>query len=315
MAEERVQRRLAAILAADVVGYSRRIGRHVPVCGRTTMGWVGRRGRSKASRPLGLRNLLAAGWVALITVGCASGPEPPRGPSAITEAQRASLGVVAIVVREDPPETEFKAALVGSAGEGAAKGAAGGAVVCLLPPYVFIYPACVVLASGSMAISIIPEDTAEMITKRNAEIAETVPVQRLFEAAIIEEARERSGRKFVHLAGPAITAGAANPQSASKIAADTVLEVGIHRLAFVHWGRGGEDPEIVLTAWASFRLAHASTDETVYAEDELMYASARRSFSAWSAPEGKLILEEIERASRELAEVIVDRVFLEVRWQ
>ena len=71
----------------------------------------------------------------------------------------------------------------------------------------------------------------------------------------------------------------------------------------------------MLTAWASFRLAHADTDETVHAEDELMYASTRRSFSAWGAPEGKLILEEIERASRELAEVIVDRVFLEVRWQ
>lgn len=313
MAEERVQRRLAAILAADVVGYSRRIGRQVPVCGRATMGWVGRRGRSKASRPLGLRNLLAAGWLALITVGCASGPEPPSGPSAITEAQRAGLGVVAIVVREDPPETEFKAEFVGSAGEGAATGAVAGTIVCL--PYLIIYPLCVLAVSAAGATAIIPEDTVELITKRNAEVAKTVPVQQLFEAAIIEEARGRSGREFVHLAGPAITAGAANPQSASKIAADTVLEVGIHRLAFVHWGRGGEDPEIVLTAWASFRLAHASTDETVYAEDELMYASTRRSFSAWGAPEGKLILEEIERASRELAEVIVDRVFLEVRWQ
>lgn len=287
--------------------------------------------RSSSARWTWLRPILACLLVLGQLAGCASTKPIPE----VSEQQRERLGVVGVVSVVFPPEDQFSTPLRGRAA-GAAKGAGAGALAGageFLDAFAFAGGGCsgivdcsavillhtafmaagVVIGGIAGAVEAVPEEAARQIEAQIVAVLSEARPQEALRQAVIKAAAEGVSGSVVELTtpGPGTAEERFDYGSFRAFGVDTVLEVGITRLGLA--GRGGADPQLLLFVQARALLIDVTTSMELYRQPVLLHVSAPRKFTEWGADDARLMKEELQRAHSELAERIVDQVFLEVR--
>ncbi|HSD49863.1 MAG TPA: hypothetical protein VLG48_00535 [Candidatus Methylomirabilis sp.] len=168
-----------------------------------------------------------------------------------------------------------------------------------------------VFALGGAIYGAVEAESAARVTEAEANLTQAlteVKVQEALRDRVFLVARDQT-RNPVTLLGwsgaTARTEGMRDPLSAEG-APDTFLEVRVTALRFVG---GGINPPLALVMNAETRLIPAE-DRGIPYEATLEYRSRTRKFTEWAADNAQPFREELERAVHNLAERIVEEVFL-----
>lgn len=270
-----------------------------------------------------VRSVLLSALALVYLANCAPREPPPE----VTEELRNQLGVVGVVSVNFAPDDEFSTALRGRVTgvatgltQGAVLGTAYGAAASApFPPFFVIFgPIFGVTGavSGGIAgwITAVPEDTAREIESQIVGAITTTQPQESLRRQVIEAARRENIQSILELAvqGPAMAEEHLDYRRLPEAGIDTVLEIGVVAVGLE--GEGGGDPELALFLQARARLIRAASNTELHADETISFRTFPRKFTEWGADGARLLREHLERGYRELAERIIDQVFLEVRW-
>ncbi len=277
-----------------------------------------RRSRSRIDRVLAV---VCTGAL-IFTQGCATKPPPLPPPS---EALRASLGTVGVVSVVPAPEGKLNPTSPGIGGGAAlggvgvlAAGAAGGGQVG--GPAGLVVGAAlgvVLLPVGAVAGAIIgaaeniPESTAKEIeTMLRQVVAEHEP-QADLRRLIMARAAAETTEKTIDLGTGGVIDPTVMPDYAPLAAkgVQTVLEVGV--LAIGLTGKGGSDPDLVLSIDARARLIQVAGNRVLWSDEQMRFVTASHKYSEWRATEAAQLKSDFEGGLEVLARQINDKVFLE----
>jgi hypothetical protein len=257
---------------------------------------------------------LSIGW--LFFSGCAADPAKPTHsfPPPPTEAVRAGLGT--IIVESATMETKAHFAKPDSKGEAAAKGALEGMVYVgaafghgsasgsLAGPVMLLEIALLPIgaAVGGVAGTFKGTPKAE-ITEAERVLAGTfagMDFQSSVGQHVLEAGRSNTRHPFMtadeHAGGPS------QPASILQIA---VLSAGLA-------GRGEKNAPLTMFLKVQVRLLKSSTEPPIYT-NIWVQTSGARPFNGWVADEGRVFREELPKASRAVAESIIEEIFLSYR--
>jgi len=281
------------------------------------------------------RFALVAAWA--IASGCAVAPPPPSMQA------RERLGAVAIATARYVPQSNFVTFAKSKPG-GAAKGAAESAVgstillgglsvgatgyaavtLAFMAPYVIVAAAAVTAAQG--AHTALPAEKAQEIeSSLNSTLAKLDAQRALAERlTTIVERETWIELRPLDAIGPATSMDTPDYANLRAAGVDTVVEIAIREIGFDRcepldiYGNPNDlrcppdfrrKPMVSLYMLARARLVRVS-DGTELLSRQFRYASPHRDFAQWAASDGRMLVEEFERAYRELADRINDELLL-----
>jgi hypothetical protein len=239
----------------------------------------------------------------------------------IAGAKGRSLGLVGVTGLPRAPESALdvgpRGALAGAA-VGAGKGATWLAVSvpcsgqdCL--GVAVVMAGAVVggaVVGGIMgAMKAVPAETADKIQSQLDAALGAVELQDSLRPAVAADAAQAGVENVREIgsAGPSDAGGSANQEATPPPEVDTTLEVGVSQVGFV--GSGGADPDMTLHVLGVARLVDVRSGVELYRNADLAYVSDTRTFSQWSADDGRPLRDEIRHAGDVLAATIVDEVW------
>jgi len=258
-------------------------------------------------------------------VSCTSTP-----PSVLNEQQRAKFGVVGVVSVDVSPDEVFDAPMIGR-GRGAASGAGAGAaqgagaavqglagstchgmgcgLTILLIPVFAVGGAIVGGVAG--AVNAVPEDVAIAIEQEIASALMGSRPQETLRQEVMEAARAQGVSAETPLTeSGSVAINTIDYGFLSKKGINTVLEVSIVKVGLI--GDRGSDPDLILVVEASFRLVSAKTSQGIFARDRLLHIGSRYKLAGWGANKAERLKLELQKGYEELADKIVEQVFLVV---
>ncbi|HZP93388.1 MAG TPA: hypothetical protein VFB20_10970 [Burkholderiales bacterium] len=277
----------------------------------------------------------------VIVSGCAT-MAPPAPALETKEKAIEKRGTVAIVPAQYLPQSNFRA-FAGSKPAGVTKSAAiaaaetasaidlaaatgtGAAALSFLAPYALATGAIFGAVAGSAVP--LPAETAQEIETGIGRSLAKLDAQRALADRLGAIVKKETWvpLRAVDAKGPA--AANESPTYAALVSAgvDTVIETAVREIGFHRcdplWLGGVEPdgarcppdhrrkPTVSLIMLAQARLVRVA-DGTALLVRQFRYASPHRGFAQWAANDGRLLVEEFERAYRELAERVNDELLL-----
>lgn len=250
-------------------------------------------------------SLALAAVVVVVQTGCATGvkvdPRRLRLPPPPSEESRSQLGRM----RLSEGGTQAKVLFTGPAkggGEGAARGAAIGAGSVLSIPCGG--PGCILLLFAAPPAALV----GAVVGAARAEPAAKVEEQEKAFKAAMEELKV--SETFHRCVGDRLRE--LTPAPGSRVMfeepASTILEVVVEQVRLAA-GELGIKPPLSFVLTERTRLIRASDGTELYGH-WLTYRGRPQPLEDWFVQNSMLLREETERACRELAERLVDEVFL-----
>lgn len=238
----------------------------------------------------------------------------------IAGAKGRSLGVVGVTGLPHAPESALdvgpRGTLAGAA-VGAGKGAFWlGAVPCsgqdCLGAAAVVAVALVggaVVGGIAGAIKAVPVETADKIQSQLDAALGAVDLQDALRSSLVADVAQAGieNVKEIGSAGPSDASRSANQEATASPEVDTTLEVGVLQVGFV--GSGGADPDLTLHVLGVARLVDVRSGVELYRNSDLTYVSDTRTFSQWSADDGRALKDEIRHAGIVLAAAVVEGVW------
>jgi hypothetical protein len=242
--------------------------------------------------------------------GCATAVDPsladPRRqhlPPPPSEGLRSQLGTVELTGNHMQTALVFTTPAKG-AGEGAARGAGLGAVGSIgvgaelgrgegLFLGILVAPVAALVGAVAGAISAESAAKIEQQEKTFRVALEELRVAEVLSGHVADRLRER----------PSTPGGRVGSEGGTS----TILEVVVEKVGLL--GSAGIKPPLTFVLTERTRLIRASDGTELYGH-WLTYRGRTRSLDAWLSEDAAMLREEAARACRELAERIVDEVFL-----
>lgn len=235
---------------------------------------------------------------------------------------RAPLGTIGLAVGQFQPTIDFDA-LIRGRGDAAGKGALSGAGTCFellrgsasgaaAGAAALVFLACLPIGATIGAISAdrraAPSETIDSAeSSLKARLAD-VNIQGNMRKALMEYA-QKNGLRIGALApelGP-VSADAAATYSTGTSGMDTVLEVSLTKIT--SRTTGTKELLIGFEISVNVRLVQLSVNKLLDNFTHI-YRGPHRTWEEWSAHGGKLIDEDFEQGYRDIAEQVLDEVFL-----
>lgn len=252
----------------------------------------------------------------LLTQAACSTASHPRLPPPLSEDVRSRLGAITVSTRSIAPD--IKPILVP---RGAAAGMGSGALWGLrstgriagvvggppsMGPGMVVAGSALVLSSVGAVAGAIETESAETIVRREIEfrtIVAKVPIQETLRDRVVATAARDTGRAFTALHDDNVSHEART--------ANTLLEVVVEEISLTE--RDSEFPGVPalwLTLTTRSRLSDAHSRATMY-EQTLTYVGRQaRHLKDWVGDDGRQLREELEAAIPQVADTIVDEIFL-----
>lgn len=272
-----------------------------------------------------VKTLFILSMLVVYLSACATTPLPR-----VTEEQRLKLGKVGLVSVANAPKNEVDIGPIGGA-EGAASGAGdtilevvkgmgfgcpgrGGGICLLLLPPALLGGAAYGAISG--AIKATPEDKAKEIETLLQSTELTGDIQNDFKTYVKQSIIHNGINNIFDMATNSEIVsdnGNANPkQQVDPV--NTLLEASIVSVSFInHDDEGGEDPTISLQVTAQAILVDVKTKAEIFKYSGYTHGTGSVKFSNWKANNGKLLKEEFIFGCEQIANDIVQEIFMTVR--
>jgi hypothetical protein len=174
------------------------------------------------------------------------------------------------------------------------------------------------------------DESSETVEESESTLRQTVaalPIQETFQAYFLNEARSRTSQTFVVVPeqGPQMLEPMDemfdNVQTYNKElptyegmvgqSADSVLELSVRRIWLKEAGHLGREmnPRLALAIFVRARLVRV-TEKTVWYDQTFVNKTEGRHHTEWASQQGQTFQEAIEKAYQDLAEQIVEKLFL-----
>jgi hypothetical protein len=263
--------------------------------------------------------------IAVLTfTGCATKAGlPPILPPGLGTNDAGTVAIVPAGYMPEPTFTTFAKGRWTGAGKGAAGGAAigtlegvraaaaGGPIGVLLLPFFAAGGAVLggTIGSISGAISAIPADKAREIEVAISTVLAESNGPETLAGVLLSQGRLLKSYRFHMPEGQGPLSPEERPEYSNLAdeGSGTVLEVPISRAGF-DGGEGG-DPSVAFVTEVSVRLLRLSDGAELY-RGGFVYRSGERKFAFWAKDNGALLRSEIASSYQELAERIVEHLFL-----
>ena len=194
-------------------------------------------------------------------------------------------------------------------GSGSGSGAYGAAVLVALA--LVATGAVVGAAVGGVggAAAAVPAGPGQEAVTRAVQAIRDGAVQDLLRDAVLSAAHDVAGQSLASLdsMGPTARDEATVYPQATDAGVRTVLEVSLLEIGLA--GARNADQRLAFYMRARARLIRAESGEQIY-DREFSTLGARRSVLEWAGSDTHLIIEEVTRGYRRLAEAIVEDIFL-----
>lgn len=256
--------------------------------------------------------------------GCAATPAIYTMPPAEVEAARSDIHTVGVVLRPSPGE-QVVAMPARGAGEGLVRGAAIGAALPAVVGFVSPVPggaalgvvlAPVGLVAGGVygAVAALPPeviDTAEQVLQQAVDRQDRDSLLELFQNEVQRLGNERTVHLFLPVDAQdaeTLERNAFAPEACTVPPIDTLLEIRIERAGLI--GAYRINPPVDVFVQMSARLIRIRDDQELLHEIVVCKSDEEKTLMEWSADGGHAFVEEFKGCAPELAEKIVDDLFL-----
>jgi hypothetical protein len=239
----------------------------------------------------------------------------------LSEQVRADVGTLGVATSSIVPASDLVAA-TGGKGSGAAKGAAAGALGMAEASLRSGHPLTALIGLGLTPIAAVAGGVYGAVIAESAEKAKEagtalarafvdLKAQEVIHDHVLQTARDRLGHPVVSL------------RETRDV--DTILEVSMPSVRLVGASALDIDPPLHLVVLACPRLVRRKDDLQLYPTESttpsaVVHMSAPRKFLDWGSEDARLFREEMERAYQNLAEKVVEDMFMVLhppgpRWQ
>ena len=161
---------------------------------------------------------------------------------------------------------------------------------------------------GLGSLNDIPEATARNLKAAISKALTSSQPQRSLRRNLINFARQEGLGELTDVSSSATQD---DYRSLSEAGINSVVEVAVFEVWLAGKKRG--DPKLVFGVRAYVRVVRTQDNSEVTSKFTLTYSGPIRKFTAWGANQAHAFRRELHRAYGELAQMIVTRVFLEVR--
>ncbi|MBP1778995.1 MAG: hypothetical protein H6Q86_5006 [candidate division NC10 bacterium] len=247
------------------------------------------------------------GAACLVATGCASGPTPHLSASAPSEDARASLGRIGIRSGPASPSGEWNMPAKGAA-EGAKRGAYLGAASTLGGSGQAAILAPLGAAIGAV-VGAAKAEPAEVVEEAEAVIKSVfaeVAIHDGLRDRVVRVTRAETRHTVVPQEDAATAAGADRPEPTDG-GTDTSLQISVQ--CYGTKAARTPNPPVHLFVDTDVSLLRVADGSVLYSR-RLTWVSPGRPITAWGVAKGEPVRQELERGIQDLAERIVDVIFL-----
>lgn len=249
--------------------------------------------------------------------GCAV-PKPYALPPPLSEAVREKLGTIGIVSADFTPKAEICKPM--GKGAGAATGAGEGAAEMILggastgDPFglllgVVLAPVGATVGAVAGTVKGVPAKQRKKAEDAINKAVSELKIQSSMRDCVLRVAQHQTQYHFVLLdvKGSKTAGSKADYRILKNKGVDTVLEITVSDFGL--WAASGINPPLVFFMKMQARLIRTMDCSLLYKQN-LEYRSAKFLYTEWAANDAKLLREEFDRCYLDLAEKLVEQVFM-----
>ena len=188
----------------------------------------------------------------------------------------------------------------------AGAGAAAGLIVLAV-----LVPVGIVVGTIVGAASALSEETVQENEAQLTRAFKETDIQGILHAEVVDDAEVARALPVVDLKDVRTPAenGGVDLAELRETGVDSILELKVEEMGLS--GKKGGDPELFLYLSVTYRIFDTARGTHLY-ENQVTHRSPTWRFTKWGARNAKLLREQLNVSAHQVAQAIVDQVFLEV---